>query len=173
MPEAIMGVMILAAVIAILKGLFAVIKMMISKMTKEKRAIASLFNGSYADSRALFMYLVGEVPSVSFIKGINVNDAVECIRKDYALNIIDWYQYTAWNFNNNELEFNIAIYLMKNNIMIEFGNDYAEILFPRKMWAEAKDLATLLASYKAVPAADDEICWSRHELRTFVAERLN
>ena len=177
MGEVLMMIVFISAIILFIRWTIKeIIKAMKPKpkaFVREKAVVNSLFNKGYAESKPLYLYLTGKVPCTVLIRNIHVENAIEYFRNTYDAEIADWYQDCNWHYEHNELRFTLTQYFMTTGIMLEFGRDYVEILHEPQHWNAVKEMATVFAGFKFIPNEEDEICWSKDELRTFVNERLN
>jgi hypothetical protein len=88
------------------------------------------------------------VPCITFLNGIDINRAAEYIRTSLAGEITAVYQHNHFNFEANELQFNISIFVLSDGRMIELGNTYAELLHRNTQYGFAGDLARQLAAFR-------------------------
>jgi hypothetical protein len=174
MTEIVMGLIIASACIALARLIIKKSRQILLRLKRQPAAIGKLFNDHYVDSRSVYLYYTGKIPSVALIKGIDVNAAIEMVRNKFKGEFAEVLQNSAWRFQHNELRFSTTLYLINNGMMIEFGYDYAELLYEAKLSGVAKELSALMASYQVKECIEqDEVNISEEQLAMFMSERLN
>ena len=87
-----------------------------------------LFNAQYIDPKALFAYYFDRLPSVTYITEVDVNAACAFIRQRVAIDQIDCYQHSQYNYDTGRPEFNVTFLVLEGARLIEIGSDYVAIL---------------------------------------------
>jgi hypothetical protein len=118
------------------------------------RPFPGLFLNNFVDSKVFYLYRFNAVPCITFVNGIDINRAAEYIRTNLAAEITAVYQHNSFNFEANELQFNISIFVMTDGRMIELGNTYAEVLHGNAQYEFARDLARQLADFRLETEAE-------------------
>ncbi|MET0393199.1 MAG: AAA family ATPase [Chitinophagaceae bacterium] len=114
-----------------------------------------LFGGSYIDARVLYTQLFREVPSISYMSNVDINKAFAYIQNGYAGRVMRIYQRNAYNWNDEQLEFDVTIFRLAGKTLIEVGNGYVNILYHRNNFSLCKGLVKVIKEYKA-PARERE-----------------
>jgi hypothetical protein len=122
-----------------------------------KQATADIFDNSFIDVKAFFMREFNQVPCISFVNNVDVNKAFEFISAGHAGKVAALYQSTYFNWQLNRQEFETTVFRLENRVLIELGNDYAEILFTNDRFDYAKKLVETLTGFKAVKEKANEI----------------
>lgn len=120
----------------------------IEKNVKSKKRGYNLFAQEYIESRAFYMHLYDAVPVVSFIHGVDVAAAYTHINERYKYNIVNIYQNLRYSRENKRQEFTRTFFEMNNGMLVELGNDYAEVLYGTGMYQQASEIVDALAEMK-------------------------
>lgn len=118
------------------------------RIGKRRRSGAAIFDQTYIESKALYMYLYNRIPAVMFADGVDAGQVYCYITDQCGDDILKVYQHSDYNQTKQVLEFSRTFFEMKGNILVETGNNYAEVLFEPKDYAGAKDLITKFAEFK-------------------------
>ena len=118
--------------------------------------LSSLLSQQYLDSRAVFMYLCNDLPSVAVITQLNGSDALSMLEEVENWNIQRAWQHSHFDADTKELCFNITLIKLFDNRMIEIGPNYVELLYSPQHQAWAKQLVQQLAALQQ-PAAEMSI----------------
>ncbi len=115
--------------------------------------LSSLLSQQYLDSRAVFMYLCNDLPSVAVITRLNGGDAFSMLKEVENWNIQRVWQHSHFDADAKELCFNITLIKLFDKRMIEIGPNYVELLYSPQHQAWAKQLLEQLAALQQ-PAAE-------------------
>ncbi|MGB4843329.1 MAG: AAA family ATPase [Ferruginibacter sp.] len=123
------------------------IKQMKNKISGKKNA--SIFETNYIEVKAFYVREYKATPCISFINNLDVAKAYEYIKKGFAGKVMAIYQRNYYSWQREKMESSTTVFKLANQVMIELGDDYAEILFSNKNYGYANDLVKLFSTYKA------------------------
>ena len=125
-----------------------------TKFSKKKR-VANVFNNTYIDTRSFFLKEFNEIPRISFIDDLNVKTLFNFINDGGAGEIVDMYQRLEYDWKSELNEFDRTIFIMKDNIIIELGYNWAQILSSRKNTEFAEELLSKFKLHKSTEKEDE------------------
>ena len=138
---------LIVAIVFCADGLLKMLKDLKQKIRKQKKPI-SFFEHEYLESKGFYAYLFNKVPVVSYMNDVDPGQAFAYIRETMQANIVNTYQYLSYSRENARQEFSKTFFEMKNDMLIELGNGYAEILYTPKLYDEAQKLVTALSAMR-------------------------
>jgi hypothetical protein len=89
----------------------------------------NLFSGHFIDTKSFYLHEFGSLPHVTIIRQVDYEKAFAMLKKDFAAQIDDEYHYTAINPKKEREEKEESVICMKEQIMLEMGDGYAELYF--------------------------------------------
>ena len=110
--------------------------------------INGLFKSNFIDSQVLFAAKFNVLGNISFIKHIDTSKAYTLIMENFGNEIKAVHQYNTFDYTENKALFNVTIFVLKNERIVEIGYDYAEIFYSDKHYNWANALLTDLANCK-------------------------
>ena len=110
------------------------------------RYVNGLFVNNYIDSKVFFVSRFKRLANIAFIKDIDVTKGYALIMENFADEVIEVYQYSSFDYTENKALFNMTIFVLTGNRMIELGYDYAEVLFTNDQYSWANGLLASLAN---------------------------
>jgi hypothetical protein len=122
--------------------------------TKRPEILSALFSHEYMNGKALYMYLTGKIPSVVFMNEIDPFDGVAAFREKFEDQIEDWHNEAVWNHDKQTFTFENAFFVMKNNVIVQFGHNFVHMMHSMNDWDFIESVAQLLAPFRK-PADDD------------------
>lgn len=87
-----------------------------------------LFDGNFINSRALYLQCFQKLPCINYIDAVDGEKAFEVFRKQYARFIKDIHRYTWFKRKKKEFQFDKTVIVLSNKSIVEFDEDYCEIL---------------------------------------------
>jgi len=108
----------------------------------------NIFGNGLLESRPFYLYYFNALPNVSFVYSINGEKALAAFRKERAADIIDIYLREEIGDKDREYKHDLALVVLKNETVVEFGDDYCEILHNGKVTAYIKEITTLVRKYR-------------------------
>lgn len=88
----------------------------------------NIFGNGLMESRTLYLYYFNALPNVSFIYNINGEKSLNAFRKAFADRIVKTYLREEIGDKDKEYKHDLALIVINNECVIEFGDDYCEIL---------------------------------------------
>lgn len=86
-----------------------------------------IFNGSYIDAKALYLYLFDEIPNISYITDVDADKAFAYLR-EAKLDRSKTFQHSQYDREAGKLLFNVTFMVLANAKIIEIGSDYVSLL---------------------------------------------
>ncbi|TKK66645.1 hypothetical protein FC093_16545 [Ilyomonas limi] len=113
----------------------------------------SLIANNFVDSKHLFIKLNKQLPNVMLINGIDVSQAVKLLEAKLNSSIKTVYKHKQFDFDEQQIVFNMMIIVTSDNRIIEVGNSYVELLYTAEhaLWADY--LANELAAFQLCSTA--------------------
>ena len=87
-----------------------------------------LFYGRYLDSKSFYLALHNIIPSISFIDPLEGEKAYQAFAQAYEHTIEHVHTYEWYKREKKKYQFDRTLVRLKQNIMLEFGPDYCELL---------------------------------------------
>lgn len=109
----------------------------------------SIFDSDYIDVKNFYTAEYKATPCISFIRDVQVEKVYEYINKGFAGKVLATYQHNYYSWQRQQMEFHTTVFKLENQVLIELGNDYAEILFNNNSYAYANELIKQFSCYKA------------------------
>ncbi len=91
-----------------------------------------IFDGSFLETRILYMNIFNTIPSVYFMNGINGEKAFTEFKNKFSDYIKDIHQYKWYKRKRKKFQFDKTIVILKNNCLIEFEECYCYFLHDNK-----------------------------------------
>ena len=91
-------------------------------------AADSIFQNSFLDCKAYYMYAYQQVPCITWVDQVNPAKVLKHIKTEYADAITGIFQYSKYNRKKKKTLYSTTIILLKDNCLVELGGDYCEIL---------------------------------------------
>lgn len=108
----------------------------------------NLFSGHFIDTKSYYLHEFGALPNVTIVRQVDYEKAYAMLRKDFAEQIEDEYHYTAINPKKEKEEKEESVLCMKEQIMLEMGDGYAELYFNNPNGPLYKSLVAKLKSLR-------------------------
>ena len=108
----------------------------------------SIFSNHYLDSKAFYMYCFSSVPCISFVNHIDGEKAFEAFKEKHSFNIQSVHRYRWFERKRQKLAFDDTLVILKNNCVLEFDNDYCEILHDHQSEEFVNGLVEFLKGFK-------------------------
>lgn len=122
---------------------------MFLKFSRRRTAdVNYVFNAQYIDPKGLFVSAFGELPSVVYITEVDVNRAYPHLKKTLQGQIDAMYQHAHYNYDTGKPEFNVTLFVLRNNMLVETGSDYVGIYYGRQGFGAATQLLKQVADFR-------------------------
>ena len=131
---------------------------MFFKLFKTKVAKANtLFVNHYVDVKAFYAMQFNKVPCVSFMQGLDTAKVFEYVDTQYRKQITGIYQHNFFDHERQQLFFNNCIFVLKNNRMIEAGNNFCHVLYSDKQYKWAQEIVREFAKFKMEESVNEKL----------------
>ncbi len=116
----------------------------------QKRMIGgdNIFDNGLMEGRALYLYSFNALPNINFIYSLNGEKSLEAFRKAFADRITKVYLREEIGDKDKEYKHDLALIVMNNESVIEFGDDYCEILHNGTSPEFITEVTTLVRKYR-------------------------
>lgn len=116
---------------------------------------ASIFETNYIEVKAFYVREFRATPCISFINNLDTAKVYNYINKGFAGAVIAVYQRNFYSWQRARQEFSTTVFKLENQVMIEVGDEYAELLFGNNNYTYANELVKLFSTYKAPEKEQD------------------
>jgi SpoVK/Ycf46/Vps4 family AAA+-type ATPase len=113
------------------------------------RRLNKIFGHNYIDTREFYFQTYRQAPCKSYIGDVDVAKLFTYINEGFAGKVIKIYQRNIFNWQAQKLEFTVTVFKLADKVMIEMGDDYADILFAADNYEKANELMQIFSAYKA------------------------
>jgi hypothetical protein len=117
------------------------------KFSRNKQAL--IFENNYIEVKAFYVKEYNATPCISFINNLDVTKAYEYINSGLAGKVLAIYQRNYYSWQHKRQEFSTTVFKLEDKVMIELGDEYAEILFSNNNYKHANRLMEVFSGYKA------------------------
>jgi len=156
MTQIIIALVIVRIIVWIIPGTVEFIRRLARQIKRKlnRHKNAYIFDINYIEVKSFYLLEFGKIPCMTFISDVDVGKAYEYIDNGGGGKVLAIYQSNYYNRQQKRLEFNRTIFKLEDKVMIEFGNDYARVLFGDNCYDYASDLVDVFAGFKAVAKVD-------------------
>lgn len=88
----------------------------------------NIFGNGLLESKSLYLYYFNALPNVSFIYTINGEKSLAAFKTAFAGRIVKVYSREEIGDKDKEYKHDLALVVLNNECVVEFGDDYCEIL---------------------------------------------
>ncbi len=88
----------------------------------------NVFSDHFLDVKILYLYCFNTLPSLSFMSHIDGEKAYAVFVERYRQLIVNTHQYRWYKTKRKQYQFDKTVVVLNNNCLIEFDNDYCELL---------------------------------------------
>lgn len=119
-------------------------------MDNQQKVMAanSIFQNSFLDCKAYYMYAYQQVPCITWIDQVNTEKVLKHIKTEYADAITGIFQYSKYNRNKKMSLYSTTIILLNENCLVELGGEYCEVLHTHKDYDMANALIKEVSRFK-------------------------
>jgi hypothetical protein len=112
-----------------------------------------IFNGSYIDAKALYLYMFNEIPSISYITGVDTTRALEWFRKTMP-GKAQLFQHSEYDREAGKLLFNVTFIVLPDQKIIEIGNEYVSLLHDQYSRIWTTDILSKMKTFQPDKATE-------------------
>lgn len=116
---------------------------------------ASIFETNYIEIKAFYVREFNATPCISFINNLDTAKVYDYINKGFAGKVLAIYQRNFYSWQRSRQEFSCTVFKLENQVMIEVGDEYAEILFGNNNYTYANELVKFFSTYQAPEKEQD------------------
>lgn len=113
------------------------------------------FDQNYIDIRAFYVGVFKQIPCIWFVNSVDGMKLFDYILAGHAGNVIDIYQSNFYSWSRKRQEFDITVFRLANKVMIEVGDDHAQILVENTNVTYAQKLLEVFTGFKE-PEKEEE-----------------
>ncbi|MVT07429.1 AAA family ATPase [Chitinophaga tropicalis] len=107
-----------------------------------------IFGNGLMESRPFYLYYFNALPNINFVYGVNGEKAQSAFKQQFAGRITTSYLREELPSQDKVYKHDLALILTDNECMIEFGDDYCEILHNGKVPDFVKEVTDFVRKYK-------------------------
>ncbi len=144
-------IMLVFVMVRLLVFVISKIKMPVLKWNVSKRKISDinvLIRNNFIDSQVLFATKFKALANVSLMKEIDSTKAYAFVKKKFDNEITAIYQYNTFDYSESKALFNVTIFVLSDERIIELGYDYAVVLYTGRNYSWTTNLLAELANYR-------------------------
>ena len=108
----------------------------------------NVFDGKFIESKAMFLHCFNSLPSIHFINQIDGEKAFNLFTEQFAELIEAVHQYRWYKTQRKKFQFDKTLVVLKNNCLLEFDDDYCEILHNGKQENFVVEVTILVNKFK-------------------------
>ena len=108
----------------------------------------SVFDGKFIESKAMFLHCFNSLPSIHFMNQIDGEKAFNLFTEQFADLIEAVHQYRWYKTQRKKFQFDKTLVVLKNNCLLEFDDDYCEILHDGKQESFVIEVTLLVNRFK-------------------------
>ena len=111
-------------------------------------AASSIFQNSFLDCKAYYMYVYQKVPCITWVDQVNTAKVLKHIKTEYAEAITGIFQYSKYNRKRKKSLYSTTIILLNDNCLVELAGEYCEVLHTHKDYDVANTLIKEASRFK-------------------------
>lgn len=92
----------------------------------------NVFDGNFLDAKILFLHCFNQLPSIHFINNVDGEKAFSEFKEKFSAQISHIHQYRWYKRKKKQYQFDKTVIVLNNNCLVEFDDDYCEILHDGK-----------------------------------------
>jgi hypothetical protein len=108
----------------------------------------NIFGNGLLESKSFYLYYFNALPNVSFIYTINGEKALAAFKTAFANDILTVYSREEIGDKDKEYKHDLALVVLNNECVVEFGEDYCEILHNGKSADFITTVTNLVRKYR-------------------------
>lgn len=108
----------------------------------------NVFGDSFLDAKMLYLFRFNVLPSINYISHIDGEKAFNIIKEKFADRTEDIHQYRWYKRKKKKYEFDATIMVLNNHCILEFDDNFCEILHDGKQRAFVEELTSIANQFK-------------------------
>jgi SpoVK/Ycf46/Vps4 family AAA+-type ATPase len=110
--------------------------------------VNSIFEKSFLDSKAYYMYSYHKVPCITWADQLNTDKVLKHIKAEYACAITGIFQNSKYSRKKKKSLYFTTVILMKDDCLVELRSDYCEVLHTHEDYEMANTLIKEVSRFK-------------------------
>jgi len=110
--------------------------------------VSGLFDNTYLDTKKLFITLRGALPSIAAVYTLRGEKAYAAFLAQWGTLVTATHQYRWHNAGDKKTEFNRTVVELSNGCMVEFDDNYAEVLHDGSQAGFVAEVVAVLSRHK-------------------------
>lgn len=107
-----------------------------------------VFDNRFMETKTLYLYHFQTLPNVNFINRIDGEKAFEAFIEKFSAVVANVHTYRWYQHEKKKFHFDRTVIILNNHCLIEFDNDYCEILHNGKEDVFLNEVTAFLMSFK-------------------------
>jgi len=107
-----------------------------------------VFDNRFMETKTLYLYHFQTLPNVNFINRIDGEKAFNAFTEKFSELIVNVHKYRWYKHEKKKFQFDRTVIILNNHCLVEFDNDYCEILHNGKENTFLNEVTTFLMSFK-------------------------
>ncbi|TAD86684.1 MAG: AAA family ATPase [Bacteroidetes bacterium] len=116
---------------------------------------SQIFDNTYVNTQGFYMQMFHTVPNIKFVKHVDTAKAYAYFNSGQVGAVLATYQKTYYDWQQQEQVFSSTLFQIENQLLVELGEDYAEILFGANDYDRADSILNQMVLMKAEEKEDD------------------
>jgi len=108
----------------------------------------NVFGDNFLDTKILYLYCFNMLPSLNFINHVDGEKAFEAFKGKFSEQIAHSHKYRWYKRKRKKYQFDKTVIVLKNKCVIEFDDDYCEILHDGDSDAFVLEVTDLVNTFK-------------------------
>ena len=108
----------------------------------------NVFDDCFLDTKIVYLYCFNMLPSLSFMNQVDGEKAFGVFKEKYAGLILNVHQYRWYKTKRKGYQFDKTVIVLSNNCIVEFDDDYCEIMHDGKQELFVADVTELVNRFK-------------------------
>jgi hypothetical protein len=108
----------------------------------------NVFDDRFLETKTLYLYWFNSLPCLNFVNHVDGEKAFAVFKEKYQPFIQHVHQYRWYKRKTKKYQFDKTVIILKNNCLVEFDDDYCEILHDGKQDAFIQELTDLVNQFK-------------------------
>lgn len=108
----------------------------------------NMFSRTFLDAKALFLHCFNMLPSIHFMNQVDGEKAFAAFKESFSEKIKHIHQYRWYKTKKKKFQFDKTIIVLENKCIVEFDDDYCEILHDGTDEKFLEDVTVLVNKFK-------------------------
>ena len=108
----------------------------------------NVFDDRFLETKTLYLYWFNSLPCLNFINNLDGEKTFAVFKEKYQPLIQHVHQYRWYKRKAKKYQFDKTVIILKNNCLVEFDDDYCEILHDGKQDVFVQELTELVNQFK-------------------------